>query len=92
MARAGFTSGLAGNSTSPKGSARAGVSRITGTIMLSRPCITDICRGDLGMTQIVKRDANRSRALRCPAVVDFDHADAGAVVKSREQRGIRARW
>jgi hypothetical protein len=31
------------------------------------------------------------RSLRRPAIVDFDQADASAVVQSREQRGVKAR-
>ena len=41
-ARAGFISGFTGHSTRPKGSRRAGASRITSTITPSRRCITDI--------------------------------------------------
>ena len=40
--------------------------------------------------QITDGDALETLALR-PEVVDFDHADASAVVQSREQRGVKAR-
>ena len=44
----------------------------------------------LGMTED-RGDATAARAL-WPEVVDFDHADASAVVQSGKQRGVKARW
>ena len=48
-------------------------------------------RYDMCKMQETPTEEGAVRSLRRPAIVDFNQADASAVVQSREQRGVKAR-
>ena len=58
---------------------------------LSVACAGSSCSGVSIDRCVIRRRSMRRYWLRRSAVVDFNETDAGAVVHSREQRGVKAR-